>query len=276
VETALEDGYHVRAADIKTDRLDSLEHPELEKVEVDVTKKETLYSLMADVSGVISTVGLWREKPPITFDSVDRQGNINLFEAAVEQGVKKAIYVSVLNVEKARKAKAMLAKRSVEEFLEKSSLDYTVFRPSGLFPDFVEVFRPQIMKGTVRRLGDGSLVMQPLSPKDLSRCMVKALKNQKASNQFFNIGGPERFTFHEAVSMVAKVMDEEPKISYTPVWLAKALSHIINLVKPGSFLQPDWIEILTMDSVADKEPIWDVFGLELEKIQPYLQKNLGK
>jgi uncharacterized protein YbjT (DUF2867 family) len=276
VETALEDGYHVRAADIKTDRLDSLEHPELEKVEVDVTKKDTLYSLMDDVSGVISTVGLWREKPPITFDSVDRQGNINLFEAAVEKGVKKAIYVSVLNVEKARKAKAMLAKRSVEEFLEKSSLDYTVFRPSGLFPDFVEVFRPQIMKGTVRGLGDGSLVMQPLSPKDLSRCMVKALKNQKASNQFFNIGGPERFTFHEAVSTVAKVMDEEPKISYTPVWLAKALSHIINLVKPGSFLQPDWIEILTMDSVADKEPIWDVFGLELEKIQPYLQKNLGK
>jgi uncharacterized protein YbjT (DUF2867 family) len=276
VETALEDGYHVRAADIKTDRLDSLEHPELEKVEVDVTKKDTLYSLMDDVSGVISTVGLWREKPPITFDSVDRQGNINLFEAAVEQGVKKAIYVSVLNVEKARKAKAMLAKRSVEEFLEKSSLDYTVFRPSGLFHDFVEVFRPQIMKGTVRGLGDGSLVMQPLSPKDLSRCMVKALKNQKASNQFFNIGGPEKFTFHEAVSMVAKVMDEEPKISYTPVWLAKALSHIINLVKPGSFLQPDWIEILTMDSVDDKEPIWDVFGLELEKIQPYLQKNLGE
>ena len=276
VETALEDGYHVRGADIKTDRLDSLEHPGLEKVEVDVTKKETLYSLMTGVSGVISTVGLWHEKPPITFDSVDRQGNINLFETAVEQGVKKAVYVSLLNVEKSRKAKVMLAKRSVEQFLEKSSLDYTVFRPSGLFHDFVEVFRPQIMKGTVRGLGDGSLLMQPLSPKDLSRCMVKALKNQKASNRIFNIGGPERFTFQEAVTMVARVMGKEPKISYTSFWMAKALSHIINLVKPGSFLPPDWIEILTMDSVADKEPIWDVFGLELEKIQPYLQKNLGK
>ena len=276
VETALEDGYHVRAADIKTDRLDSLEHPELEKVEVDVTKKETLHSLMTGVSGVISTVGLWNEKPPATFDSVDRQGNINLFETAVEQGVKKAVYVSLLNVEKSRKAKVMLAKRSVEEFLEKSSLDYTVFRPSGLFHDFVEVFRPQIMKGTVRGLGDGSLLMQPLSPKDLSRCMVKALKNQKASNRIFNIGGPERFTFQEAVSMVARVMGKEPKISFTPFWMATVLAHIINLVKPGGFLSPDWIEILQMDSVADKEPIWDVFGFEFEKIQPYLQKNLGE
>jgi NADH dehydrogenase len=132
------------------------------------------------------------------------------------------------------------------------------------------------MKGTVRGLGDGSLLMQPLSPKDLSRCMVKSLKNQKASNRIFNIGGPERFTFQEAVSMVARAMGKEPKISYTPFWMATALAHIINMIKPGGFLQPDWIEILTMDSVADKEPIWDVFGIELENIQTYLQKNLGK
>ena len=276
VETALEEGYSVIAADIKTDRLNSLEHPKLEKVQADVSKKETLYSLMTGVFGVISTVGLWRENPPFTFDSVDRQGNINLFEAAADQGVKKVIYVSLLNVEKARKAKVMLAKRAVEQFLEKSSLNYTVFRPSGLFHDFVEVFRPQIMKGTVRGLGDGSLVMQPLSPKDLSRCMVDALNNPKANCRLINIGGPERFTFHNAVSMVARAMGKEVKISYTPVWIATVLAYIINRVKPGSFLQPDWIEILTMDSVADADPIWDTFGLELESIQPYLERNLTK
>lgn len=276
VETALEKGYEVRAADVNTDRLDSMEHAGLEKVQVDVTKKKTLYSLVDGVSGVISTVGLWRETPPFTFDSVDRHGNINLFEAAVEQGVKKAVYVSLLNAERARKAKVMLAKRAVEQFLEKSSLDYTVFRPSGLFHDFVEVFKPQIMKGTVRGLGDGSLVMQPLSPRDLSLCMVDALKNPKASRMIFNIGGPERFTYHEAISMVARAMGKEPKISYTPFWIGKALAYIINWIKPGSFLQPDWIEILTMDSVADVEPIRESFGIELESIQPYLESNLRR
>ncbi len=164
VETALEKGYQVRAADITLDRLDSVKHPGLERVKADITKKETLIPLMENIRGVISTVGLWRENPPYTFDSVDRQGNINLFETALEQGVKKAVYVSLLNVEKARKAKVMLAKRAVEKFLEESDLNYTIFRPSGLFHDFVEVFKPQIMKGQVRALGDGSLVMQPLSP----------------------------------------------------------------------------------------------------------------
>ncbi|MDX1778540.1 MAG: SDR family oxidoreductase, partial [Thermodesulfobacteriota bacterium] len=258
VETALENNYQVRAADTKTDRLDAMKHSGLEITQVDITKKETLAPLMDGVMGVISTVGLWRENPPATFDSVDRQGNINLFETAIQKGVKKAVYVSLLNAEKANKAKVMLAKRAVEQFLENSNLDYTVFRPSGLFHDFVEVFKPQILKGTVRGLGDGSLKMQPLSPKDLSRCMVTALKDQRASRAIFDIGGPESFTYHEAISLVSKVMGKEPKISYTPFWIAKALAHIINRIKPGSFLQPDWIEILTMDSVADVGKIKEV------------------
>ena len=206
VETALENNYQVRAADTKTDRLDSMKHSGLEATQVDITKKETITPLMDGVMGVISTVGLWRENPPATFDSVDRQGNINLFETALQQGVKKAVYVSLLNAEKARKAKVMLAKRAVERFLEDSKLNYTVFRPSGLFHDFVEVFKPQILKGTVRGLGDGSLKMQPLSPKDLSRCMVNALKDPNANRAIFDIGGPESFTYHEAISLVSKIM----------------------------------------------------------------------
>ena len=275
VETALENDYQVRAADTKTDRLDTMKYSGLEKVSVDITKKEALAPLMDGVMGVISTVGLWRENPPATFDSVDRQGNINLFETAMQQGVKKAVYVSLLNTEKARKAKVMLAKRAVERFLEDSNLNYTVFRPSGLFHDFVEVFKPQILKGTVRGLGDGSLKMQPLSPKDLSRCMLNALKDLNASRAIFDIGGPESFTYHEAISLVSNVMGEEPKISYTPLWIAKALAHIINRIKPGAFLQPDWIEILTMDSVADVKKIKEVFNIEFETIRPYLQKHLA-
>ena len=127
------------------------------------------------------------------------------------------------------------------------------------------------MKGQVRALGDGSLVMQPLSPKDLSHCMVDALQNIEASRRMFDIGGPQRFTYKEAVSMVAKAMGKEVKISYTPVWLGTTLAYIINWIKPGGFLQPDWIEILTMDSVADSEPIRECFAIELESVQSYLR-----
>ena len=44
-------------------------------------------------------------------------------------------------------------------------------------------------------------------------------------------------------------------IIYIPIY------NIINWIKPGAFLQPDWIEILTMDSVADVEKIKEVFNI---------------
>jgi nucleoside-diphosphate-sugar epimerase len=105
--------------------------------------------------------------------------------------------------------------------------------------------------------------------------MLDSFKNTKASRKIFDIGGPERFTYNEAVSMVASAMGKEAKISYSPVWMATALAYIINWIKPGGFLQPDWIEILTMDSVADMEPIKETFDIELATIKPYLQSNLA-
>jgi uncharacterized protein YbjT (DUF2867 family) len=275
VKVAVQKGWEVRVLDRNLDRVKEMEKQGVELVIADVTDKESLRPYLKGLKAVISTIGLWRETPPYTFDSVDRQGNINLFEATKDEGIKKIVYVSLLNCEKAKKAKVMLAKRAVELWLEGSGLDYTVFRPSGLFHDFVEVFRPQIVKGVVRGLGDGSLKMQPLSPEDLSICMVDSLENPKASRRIFDIGGPEIFTYDQAIKMVAEYMGKQDfKISYTSFGVAKAMAYIMNWIKPGSFLQPDWIELLTFPSVADPKPIKETFGIELQGIRGYLEKHL--
>jgi uncharacterized protein YbjT (DUF2867 family) len=275
VRIAVQKGWAVRALDRNVDRIKDMESQGVEMGIADVMDKESLRPHLKGVNAVISAIGLWREAPPYTFDSIDRQGNINLFEVAKDEGIKKVVYVSLLNCEKAKKAKVMLAKRAVELWLEGSGLDYTVFRPSGLFHDFVQVFRPQILKGMVRGLGDGSLKMQPLSPEDLSICMVASLENPKVSKKIFNVGGPEIFTYDQAIKMVAGYLGKQDfKISYSPFWVAKAMAYIMNWIKPGSFLQPDWIELLTFDSVADPKPIKETFGIELKGIRGYLEEHL--
>ena len=275
VKVAVQKGYGVRALDRNLDRIKEMESQGVEMAIADVMDKESLRPHLKGVNAVISAIGLWREAPPYTFDTVDRQGNINLFEVTKDEGIKKVVYVSLLNCEKAKKAKVMLAKRAVELWLEGSGLDYTVFRPSGLFHDFVQVFRPQILKGMVRGLGDGSLKMQPLSPEDLAICMVDSLENPKAVKRIFDIGGPEIYTYDQAIKMVAGYLGKQDfKISYTSFGVAKAMAYIFNWIKPGSFLQPDWIELLTFPSVADPKPIKETFGIELKGIKGYLEEHL--
>jgi nucleoside-diphosphate-sugar epimerase len=117
--------------------------------------------------------------------------------------------------------------------------------------------------------------MQPLSPDDLAFCMVGSLENPKASRKIFEIGGPEVFTYDQAIKMVASYLGKEGfKISYTSFGVAKAMAYIFNWIKPGSFLQPDWIELLTFPSVADPKPIKETFGIELKGIKGYLEEHL--
>jgi hypothetical protein len=52
------------------------------------------------------------------------------------------------------------------------------------------------------------------------------------------------------------------------------MAYIFNWIKPGSFLQPDWIELLTFPSVADPKPIKETFGIELKGIKGYLEEHL--
>ena len=59
---------------------------------------------------VISTVGIARQKDGFTYMDVDYRENANLLSEAKRSGVKKFIYVSVLNGEKLSNLKIFEAK----------------------------------------------------------------------------------------------------------------------------------------------------------------------
>lgn len=59
---------------------------------------------------VISIVGITRQKDGFTYMDVDYWGNANLLSEAKRSGVKKFIYVSVLNGEKLSNLKICEAK----------------------------------------------------------------------------------------------------------------------------------------------------------------------
>jgi uncharacterized protein YbjT (DUF2867 family) len=67
----------------------------------------------------------------------DFQANVNLIEEAKRSGVKKFIYVSVLNGEKFKQTKICYAKEALVDYLKQSGMAYTIVRPNGFFSDMV-------------------------------------------------------------------------------------------------------------------------------------------
>lgn len=197
-----------------------------EIVEAQLTKPAAIKGCCDHIDVVISTVGITRQKDALTYMDVDYQANMNLLHEAIRSGVKKFIYVSVLNGEKLGHLKICAAKELFVEQLKKSGLDYCIIRPNGFFSDMTDFYRMG-KKGRVYLFGNGELKMNPIHGKDLAAVCVDAIGH---TDRDVIVGGPETFTHNEIARLVFDVLDIQPKITYIPHWLRTAFVSVLRTV----------------------------------------------
>ncbi|WP_273277237.1 SDR family oxidoreductase [Maribacter polysiphoniae] len=188
-------------------------------IQAEVTKPETLKGLFSGVDTVISTVGITRQKDGLTYWGVDYQANVNLLKEAMDSGVRKFIYVSVLNGNLHRNLKIMEAKESFVDELVASGLQYTIVRPNGFFSDMKD-FLEMARKGKVYLFGNGEQKFNPIHGKDLAIACVDAIENE---NIEINIGGPDIMTQNEVAEMALLASGKPFNIIHLPHWLRRLI-----------------------------------------------------
>jgi len=191
--------------------------PNLEIIEAEVTKPETLDNLFNGADVVISTVGITRQKDGLTYMDVDYQVNKNLIDEAKKSGVQKFIYISVLNGEKLRQLKICEAKEKLGDYLKSSGLDYSIIRPNGFFSDMGD-FLKMAKGGKVYLFGDGKLKLNPIHGEDLAKVVVDTI-NQDAKE--INIGGPDMLSQNDIAELALKAYSKPIKIIHLPDWIRK-------------------------------------------------------
>ncbi|WP_071146753.1 SDR family oxidoreductase [Bacteroides ihuae] len=193
--------------------------PNIEVVEAEVTKAETLTHLFDGVDVVISSVGITRQKDGLTYMDVDYQANVNLINEAKASGVKKFIYVSVLNGDKLRGLKICEAKEKLVDYLKASGLDYCIIRPNGFFSDMGD-FLKMAKSGTVYLFGDGKLILNPIHGEDLAQVCIDAINSDKKE---INVGGPDLLSQNAIAELAFKAYSKPAKIIHLSDWIRKSV-----------------------------------------------------
>jgi uncharacterized protein YbjT (DUF2867 family) len=219
-----------------------------EVIKAEVTKPASITDSCKDIDVVISTVGITRQKDGLTYMDVDYQANMNLLEEAKKSGVKKFIYVSVLNGEKLRKLKICDAKEMFVEQLKKSGLAYCVVRPNGFFSDMSEFFN-MAKRGRVYLFGNGELRANPIHGEDLATVCVDAIDRP---DKEVEIGGPEILTQNEIASMAFDILGNKPKTTHIPDWVRVAILKVVRLFSGSKFYGPVefFLTVMAMDMLA--------------------------
>jgi len=139
VKILSEQGYAVRAMVRDQAKAASL-GGDVEIVEADVTRPETLAAAVKGAAYVISTLGAGSAQPPNNPENVDYRGVANLVDAAKAAGVKHLVLMSSLGAGDTSPATplnkvfgmVLMWKGKGEDHLRASGVPYTIVRPGGL------------------------------------------------------------------------------------------------------------------------------------------------
>lgn len=273
---AVSKGHNVRALVRSTSNRDKLGEAKskVEFVEGDILDKNSVESAMKGMDALIISIRLTpgEQKKGRKYEDVELKGVENLVAAAKSNGIKKIIHVSAVGVGAHCVSDMYQAKHKAEEAIRNSGINYTVFKPSGMFKDFMFFHIPTVIKmgeATKWPFGPVHFHMNPLSHVDLAKCMIDSITNDSASNKNIEIGGPDCITQADLLNMIAK--EAGINTTYKEGVSKEQLIEMLKQNPERSFFTAEQIKDFINDTTLDHSEIKAIFGIEFEKVSNFIK-----
>ena len=183
----------------------------------EATSRAALRGACNGVDAVFSSIGIRTFARRPTLWDVDYQANINLLEEARRAGVRHFIFVSVIHgplmaeTSPLAKAREMVARAVID-----SGIPYTIYRPTGFFNDMAEFLQAAEKRNSVRLLGSGEGLINPLSAIDMGHEVARAILSGPGRGTERSVGGPETFTHRQVAELAFRILDKPEKIQAVP------------------------------------------------------------
>lgn len=172
----------------------------------DLKDRSSLDAACRGVSAVVTTASstLSRQEGD-SIESVDRQGQLDLIDAAERAGISRFVLISFPASEPDYPLQA--AKRAVEGRLRQSRLTYTILHPTF----FMEVWLSPALgfdaaNGTAQIYGSGENKISWISFQDVARFAVAVLDHPAAANATIKLGGPDALSPLDVVRLAEQTL----------------------------------------------------------------------
>ena len=199
--TLLDHGKAVRVLVRPGSSYDDLVAAGAEPVTADLKDPASLPACCAGVEAIVSTANSALRGGDDTVESVDRDGNRNLVDAATAAGVRHFVFISTLGASPDSPVPFMRAKGETEQRLRDSGMRWTVLQPNF----YMDIWFPMVVGGpalageSVTLVGEGRRRHSVVAMRDVAAYAIAAL-DQEAIGQTLIIGGPEPVTWRDVVA----------------------------------------------------------------------------
>jgi uncharacterized protein YbjT (DUF2867 family) len=283
IKRLVQEGKSVRALIRNTTRAEQegrLRGLDIEWIEGDVTRRETLDKALQGVDTVIHTVAIAIEKGKNTFESINVQGTMNVVDVAEATGTKRLINLSQLGADPALPYRFMASKGKAQAYVAQSDLDWTAFRPSvvwGPEDEFANTFARLVPITPVifPIIGDENTKFQPIWVDDLAEAIVKSHDDPTTIHREYELGGPEILTLEEIERRTLAALKARRLFIRFPMPMLRIIVTLMEMVFPSSPVTGNLLELLNVSNVTTQNAIGkfvsDPRPFSPENIAPYMQ-----
>jgi len=236
----------------------------------DLRKSSTLKPILRGIKKVISTASsiplsyMPAENDPVL---VDRNGMVSLIDEAKRTGVKHFTYTSFsgkLDLD----FPLLNAKRSVERYLQKSGLTYTIIRSSYFMETwFSDLVGFNVEKAKVTCYGSGKNPVSYISYMDVAKFAVESMGNPAVHNSTLELGGPDNLSLLDAIEIFERISEKKFEVQHVPLeTLHLQMNSVTDLMQKSL---TGLMYCYAKGAAVDMEQILTIFPVKLKSVEEY-------
>jgi len=246
----------------------------VEWVEGDVTRPETLRDAVQGAEAVIHTAAIAIEKGGRRYEDINYQGTVNVVDAAKAADVKRFIYISQLGADSKLPYRFLASKGKAQEHVAASGLAWTALRPSVMWgpeDEFANSFARLIPLTPIffPIIGDGQARFQPVWVEDVVTAVVKSLDDASTIGQAFDLGGPEVLTILDIERRTLKALGAGRVMIPFPIPLLRIPVMLMGLVFPAPPVTTSLLDLLKVDNTVKDNAL----GRFVAQPRPFTAEN---
>ncbi|MES1245472.1 MAG: NAD-dependent epimerase/dehydratase family protein [Acidobacteriota bacterium] len=197
--------------------------------------------------------------PESHYYDVNVNGTRNVFQAALDEGVRKVVSCSTCGVhgnvdhppagEEAPIQPADYYQRTKWEAepvaleFSRRGLGTTILRPAAIYgpgdPERFHLIFKRVAKGTFPMFGSGRTLYHPLYIDNLVDAFVLAMEDGRGDGEAYLIADEQYLEIEDLVRRVGRALGVEVKIPHFPAWPVVAVGHVVEKAcKPFGIVPP--------------------------------------
>jgi uncharacterized protein YbjT (DUF2867 family) len=244
----------------------------------DLLEPDSLDYALEGQEAVIDAATARANDPGSAYD-VDWTGKQNLFAACQRAGVKRVVFVSLLNAARHRDVPLMDVKACTEQWLEASDLDYTILGCVAFMQGLISQFAIPVLEGQTVWVSGTPTPIAYMNTQDVARFAVAALMRPQTVRKSFPVVGTRAWTTGEITQLCERSTGKDARVFRVPPALLKLMRGVTSFFEASLNVA----ERLAFDTVisggerldAPMDESYAAFGLDADSttsLESYLKE----